>query len=189
MFKIFKKKSKPYLLEIKEYLRNEYNVEVKKLKHKKSYKRLMMGAASRIELLNFVLENGEEGRVLYSPFIKAFKDSLTKGIIDEHLVIAYGGWLFLSSGLKDKFIEKDFTSKSQKDDYITLKKAKGVTNINVIEQYKIAHSELFVLEAKFDGYNIKCAGNAEIDICYEDNTDYYNIPTIYFLLGEQVFNK
>jgi len=187
MFKIFKKKPKPYFTEVKKYLKKEYGVEVKKLKHKKSYKRLMMATASRIEFMTFILEDGRSGRVLYSPFIKAFEDSTTKGISDEHLVVAYGGWLFLSSGLKDKFIEKDFKSKSQKNDYLTLKRAKGVTNIKVVEQYKIAHSEIFVLEAKFNGYSIKCAGNVEIDICYEDDTDYYNVPAIYFLLGEQVF--
>jgi len=187
MLKIFNRKPKPYFTEVKKYLTKEYGVEVKKLKHKRSYKRLMMSNASRIEFLTFILEDGRSGRVLYSPFIKSFEDSLTKGISDEHLVVAYGGWLFLTSGLKDKFIEKNFKSKSQKNDYLTLKRANGVTNIKVVEQYKIAHSEIFVLEAKLDGYNIRCAGNVEIDICYEEGSDYYNVSTIYFLLGEQVF--
>jgi len=176
------------MAEVKKYLKKEYGVEVSKIKHKRTYKRLMMRTnASRIELITFVLANGIKGRAFYSPFIKIFEDSSTKGVKDEDLLVAYGGWLFLSSGLKDGFIKEDFKSISQKDNYLTIKKSKGITDIKVTHQYKIGDSEIFMIDAKLDGYNIKCAGNIELDLCYEDDTDYYNIPAIYFLLGEQVF--
>ena len=185
--KIFNRKPKPYINELGEWLEKEYGVKAKKIKHKRSFKRYMMGKASRIELMSFVLEDGRSGRAFYSPFIQAFLDIDCRGIKNEDLLVAYGGWLFLSSGLKDNFINKEFKSKKQRKEYLELKKIEGLESTKVTEQYQIGHSEIFVIEGILDGYKTRCAGNAEVDICFEEMSDYYNLPTIYFVLGEQVF--
>lgn len=185
--KLFNRKPKPYIEELSTWLESEYGIKAKKIKHKRSFKRWMMNKAARIELLYFTLDDGQSGRAFYSPFIHAFLDMDVKGVKDEDLLVAYGGWLFLTSGIKDKFIEKDFKSKKQRHDYLEYKKLIGLEKIKILEQYKIGHSEIFVIEGELEGYKTRCAGNSEVDICFDEMTDYFHIPTVYFLLGEQLF--
>jgi len=185
--KFFRKKQQPYIDELSSWLEEEYGVKPHKIKHIRSYKRLMMQKAARIEFMKFTLEDGRSGRAFYSPFIQAFLDEDVRGIKNDDLLVAYGGWLFLTSGLKDNFITKDFKSKKQRQEYIEYKKLIGLQGIKILEQYKIGHSEIFVIEGELEGYKTRCAGNNEIDICFDEMTDYFHIPTVYFLLGEQVF--
>ncbi|MEA2028308.1 MAG: hypothetical protein U9N49_04985 [Campylobacterota bacterium] len=185
--RLFNKKPKPFIEELAKWLEGEYGVKAKKIKHKRTFKRWMMNKAARIEFMKFTLDDGRSGRAFYSPFIQVFLDIDAKGIKDDDLLMAYGGWLFLSSGLKDKFITKDFKSKKQRKEYLELKKLMGLEQVKVVEQYKIGHSEVFVIEGVLEGYKTRCAGNAEVDICFDEMTDYFHIPTVYFLLGEQLF--
>jgi hypothetical protein len=185
--RLFNKKPKPFIDELSSWLEEHYKVKAKKIKHKRSFKRLMMNRSARIEFIYFTLEDGRNGRAFYSPFIQVFLDIDTKGVRDEDLLVAHGGWLFLSSGLKDNFITKDFKSHKQRREYLEYKKLMGLEEIKIIEQYKIGHSEIFVIEGVLEGYKTRCAGNAEVDICFDEMTDYFHIPTVYFLLGEQVF--
>lgn len=185
--RLFNKKIKSITDEVKTWLEAQCTLKVKKIKHLRTFKRIMMNKAARIELLRFVLEDGRSGRVFYSPIMHLFWDSQTKGVEDEDMLLAYGGWLFLTSGLQDGFITQNFTSPKQRKEYLELKKLLGLENIKVLEQYKIGHSEIFVIEGELEGYRTRCAGNCEIDICFDTMTDAFHVPTVYFLLGEQLF--
>ena len=181
-------KEKPFIKDVKNWLREEFNQEPIKVKYKKTYKRLMMGKAFRVELSSYILKNGERGRVLFSPIIKAFPDYEAKDITDDDLIYAYGGWLFLSNGIKDGFIKTSFKSKRQEKRYLDIKKEMGLEDIEVLKKYKIGTSEIFEISARLNSLDVLCAGNEEIDVCFDENKANFYIPTIYFLLGEQVFN-
>lgn len=180
-------KEKPFIKDVREWMKKEFKEEPKKIKYKRTYKRLMMGKAFRVELLYYVMKNGDKGRILFSPIIKAFSDKEAKNIKDDDLIYAYGGWLFLSGGIKDGFIKTSFKSKRQEAKYLNIKKNIGLEDIQVLKKYKIGTSEIFEISGKLDSIDILCAGNEEIDICFDKNHPNFSIPTIYFLLGEQVF--
>ncbi len=180
-------KEKPFIKDVREWMVKEFKEEPTKIKYKKTYKRLMMGKAFRVELLHYVMKNGDSGRVLFSPIIKAFSDVEAKGVTDTDLIYAYGGWLFLSGGIKDGFIKTSFKSKRQEKRYLDIKKNMGLEEIEVLKKYKIGTSEIFEISARLDSVDILCAGNEEVDVCFDENQANFYLPTIYFLLGEQVF--
>jgi hypothetical protein len=183
--KFFREKS--FIKDVREWMIKEFKEEPIKIKYKKTYKRLMMGKAFRVELLYYIMKNGDKGRVLFSPIIKSFSDIEAKNVTDDDLIYAYGGWLFLSGGIKDGFIKTSFKSKRQETKYLEIKKGMGLEEIEVLKKYKIGTSEIFEISGRLGSLDVLCAGNEEVDVCFDETNANFYLPTIYFLLGEQVF--
>jgi hypothetical protein len=72
--------------------------------------------------------------------------------------------------------ERDFRAKKERD---------GLENIEFTNRYKIGTSELFEYEATKNGKKIRGAGDTESEVSYDENDPRFNLPSIYFLLGQE----
>jgi hypothetical protein len=62
----------------------------------------------------------------------------------------------------------------------------GLTDIEVTERYKIGTTELTGFRAKRNGTAIQGAGDTQTEVVLPASDPRFNLPAIYFLLGQQV---
>lgn len=61
--------------------------------------------------------------------------------------------------------------------------------IEALDRFKIGTSEITEFRAKQNGTLVKGAGNTEAEVIVPTSDPRFNLPAIYFLLGEQVIQS
>jgi len=69
------------------------------------------------------------------------------------------------------------------------KRNDGLENLKFIDRYKIGTSELFEFTATKNGRQIKGAGDTNSEVSYDQDDPRFNLPSIYFLLGQTCINS
>ena len=83
-------------------------------------------------------------------------------------------------------METDFVSKVEEACFVAKKRKEGLENVQITHRYKIIDSELFEFSATRKGKPVQGAGDSESDLTFESGDARMALPSIYFLLGNQV---
>lgn len=110
-------------------------------------------------------------------------------IKDEDLFVAYCGWAWLFPALQAGNVKTTFPSSGEEARYIAEKQKEGLTEIRVIERYKIGTSEITGFKAKRNGTPVQGAGDTEGDVVFPASDPRFHLPSIYFLIGQQVIES
>jgi hypothetical protein len=79
-----------------------------------------------------------------------------------------------------------FDSAEEERLYLAQKQQQGLTDLSITNRYKIGTSELFEFTGRYQGQPAKGAGDTSHDIGFLSTDPCFNLPSIYFLLGQQV---
>jgi hypothetical protein len=119
----------------------------------------------------------------------SFEGPEVNSIKDDDLFVAYCGWAWLFPPLAKGTVKTHFASSGEEGKYLARKREEGLTDIEVIERYKIGTTELTGFRAKRNGTLVQCAGDTESEIIFPASDPRFNLPAIYFLLGKQVIQS
>ena len=189
MFGLFGNKHKEQETELANWLAhpNEFGCPPKSVKHLRSYQLdLMAYGPTVIHLMSYEMPDGTRGRGFVNPITWSFLGDGVNQIPDDRLIAAYCGWLFLFPGLQDGRIERDFVSDGEETRYCDQLRANGLENIEIQERYRIGTSEIYGFRATYQGQPVRGAGNTESEVGYTAAQPEIHLPSVYFLLGQQM---
>lgn len=165
---------------------NEFGTAPKTVKHKRKYSVRLMGEPTDIHLVDYAMPDGTRGRGFVNPITWSFLGDDVNTIPDDRLITAYAGWVFLFPALQNGSATSDFTSEGEEAAYLAEKASQGLSDVVITNRYKIGTSELFEFTATYDGAPVKGAGNTETEVGFGADDPAFHLPSIYFLLGNQV---
>lgn len=189
MFGLFGNKYKEQEQELAQWLAhpNEFGTLPKSVKHRQAYKlNLMNYGPSVVHLIDYEMPDGTKGKGFVNPVTWSFLGDEANSIPDKSLILAYCGWLFLFPGLQSGAVKTQFESDGEEQRYLSQLEANGLSGIEITERYQIGTSELFGFTAKYNGAPVRGAGNTESEVGYPASDPHFHLPSIYFLLGQQV---
>ncbi|WP_269541863.1 hypothetical protein [Cerasicoccus fimbriatus] len=192
MFKLFGNKFEKEKEELRKWLAhpNEFGEVPSEISHIKEYHvSLMNYGKTKIQLFRYQMPNGFSGRGFVNPVTWSFLGDDVEKIPDDLLLFAYAGWLFLFPAIQEGKVLTDFESDGERERYLEQLKNHGLTDIQVVAQYKIGTSELYEFKAFFNGEEVRGAGNTESEIGCNASDPKFFLPAIYFLLGNQVLPR
>src|SRR6185503_4415308 len=119
----------------------------------------------------------------------SFLGEPVNSINDNDLFVAYCGWAWLFPALQQGTVQTTFVSSGAESKFLAKKREEGITDIEVLSRYKIGTSELTEFVATQNGVLVKGAGDSTAEVLFTDTDARSNLPSIYFLLGEQVIES
>jgi hypothetical protein len=138
-----------------------------------------------LHLLEYTMPDGTTGRGFVNGSLTwSFLGDEVNAISDDDLVVAYCGWAWLFPALQAGNVATEFLSLTEEAAFRTKKRNDGLENLKLVDRYKIGTSELFEFTATRDGKQIKGAGDTNSEVSYEQDDPRFNLPSIYFLLGQ-----
>ena len=170
---------------------NEFGVAPKSVKYQRTYKaKLITYGDVEIHLVAYTMPDGTTGRGFVNGGLTwSFLGPDINPIEDNELFIAYCGWAWLFPALQHGTVQTKFESTGEEARYLGKKKHEGLTDIQVTERYKIGTSELTEFRAKRNGSWIRGAGDTNGEVVFGSSDPKFNLPSIYFLLGQQVIQS
>jgi hypothetical protein len=170
---------------------SEFGVRPKSVRLKRTYNAdLMTYGKIDIALVDYVMPDGTTGRGFVNGGLTwSFLGPEVNAIKDDDLFVAYCGWAWLFPPLQKGAIETKFTSSGEEARYLALKRKEGLTDIAVTERYKIGSTELTGFRAKRNGTPVQGAGDSQTEVVLPASDPRFNLPAIYFLLGQQVIQS
>ena len=192
MFGLFGKKYQQQEQELAQWLAhpNEFGQAPSTIKHRRAFPlQLMNFGETVVHLIDYQMPSGTKGRGFVNPITWSFLGDEINAIPDEKLLVAYCGWAFLFPGIQAGGIETKFESNGEEQRYLDDLTSKGLTEIIVEGRYRIGTSELYGFKAKFNGEPVRGAGNTETEVGYTAAHPCIHLPSIYFLLGQNVIRR
>jgi hypothetical protein len=170
---------------------SEFGVRPKNVRFRHTYKAdLITYGKVEIHLVEYTMPDGTTGRGFVNGGLTwSFLGPRVNSIKDDDLFVAYCGWAWLFPPLQKGTVETKFTSSGKEAKYLAQKRQEGLTDIQVTERYKIGASELTGFRAKQNGTPVQGAGDTESEMIFPASDPRFNLPAIYFLLGEQVIQS
>lgn len=169
---------------------NEYGVAPKRVSHKRSFNvNFMAFGPLEVHLLDFEMPNGAKGRGFVNPFAFSFgNDELQKlhAIPDDDLLACYCGMAWLMNSRQCGLVKTDFRSAGEEARYVGVKTAQGFQNVQITDRYLIGESELFEYSARWQGAEVKGAGNTTGEVLFSENDPLFQLPAIYTAVGQRV---
>jgi hypothetical protein len=169
----------------------EFGVRPKIVRLKRTYNAdLITYGKVEIHLVEYTMPDGTTGRGFVNNGLTwSFLGTEVNAIKDDDLFVAYCGWAWLFPPLQEGTVKTKFTSSGEEAKYLAKKRQEGLTEIEVTERYKIGTSEITGFRAKRNGTAVQGAGDRETEIVLPASDPKFNLPAIYFLLGEQVIKS
>ena len=170
---------------------NEFGVRPESVRFKKTYKaKLITYGNVEIHLVEYKMSDGTTGRGFVNGGLTwSFLGEEVNALKDDDLFVAYCGWAWLFPALQGGTVQTDFTSSGEEARYLAKKKQEGLREIEVTARYKIGTSELTEFKALRDGSPVKGAGDSTAEVELAQSDARFNLPSIYFLLGQQVIQS
>jgi hypothetical protein len=170
---------------------NEFGVRPESVRFKKTYKaKLITYGNVEIHLVEYKMPDGTTGRGFVNGGLTwSFLGEEVNALKDDDLFVAYCGWAWLFPALQGGTVQTDFTSSGEEARYLAKKKQEGLREIEVTARYKIGTSELTEFKALRDGSPVKGAGDSTAEVELAQSDARFNLPSIYFLLGQQVIQS
>lgn len=169
----------------------EFGVKPESVRFKRTYNaRLITYGDVQIHLVYYKMPDGITGRGFVNEGLTwSFLGEAVNLIDDDDLFVAYCGWAWLFPALQQGTVQTTFDSSGEESKFIARKQEQGLTDIQVTARYKIGTSELTEFLALRDGLRVKGAGDSTTEVLFTASDLRFNLPSIYFLLGEQVIES
>lgn len=169
----------------------EFGERPKKVRLKRTYRGQMVTYGKvEFHLVEYEMPNGVCGRGFVNGSLTwSFLGDDVNVISDEDLVVAYCGWAWLFPALQIGNVATEFMSLSEEADFRAKKERDGLQELVFTERYKIGTSELFGYTAMSNGKRVRGAGDTAAEVSYEEDHPRFNLPSIYFLLGEHTIQS
>ena len=169
----------------------EFGVQPKIVRFKRTYKaKLITYGNVQIHLVHYEMPDGTIGRGFVNAGLTwSFLGELINSIKDDDLFVAYCGWAWLFPPLQKGTVQTNFVSNGEEARFLAKKQGEGLTEIQVTDRYKIGTSELTEFRAKQQDRIVRGAGDSTAEVLFTDDDPRFNLPSIYFLLGEQVIQS
>ncbi len=166
----------------------EFGVQPEVVQYTRTYDPVLITYGRvEIHLVDYKMPNGTIGRgFVNGPLTWSFLGKDVNTINDADLFVAYCGWAWLFPALQHGTVQTDFVSKMEEARFVEKKRKEGLENVQITHRYKIGDSELFEFSATKKGKRLQGAGDLESDLTFESGDARVALPSIYFLLGNQV---
>jgi hypothetical protein len=170
---------------------NEFGVRPTTVHLKRTYHGNMAGYGDvQIHLLEYQMPDGTQGRGFINGSLTwSFLGEKVNTISDDDLLVAYCGWSFLTPALHTGDIVTQFVSEGEEARYLARKQQQGLTGVTITMRYKIGTSEVFEFTGHFQGTPARGAGDTNCEVGFLPNDPRFNLPAIYFLVGQQVIKS
>ena len=169
----------------------EFGVRPSKVRHKRTYKAdLISQGVVAIDLVEYTMPGGISGRGFVNGSLTwSFMGNEVNAIKDDHLFVAYCGWAWLFPALHAGTVKTDFLSETEEARFTAKKRQEGFADLQIGDRYKIGTSELFEFAGTMRGKRVRGAGDLESEVSFAEEDPRFNLPSIYFLLGQQVIKS
>lgn len=169
----------------------EFGVRPESVHFKRTYKaKLITYGDVQIHLVYYKMPDGISGRGFVNDGLTwSFLGEPVNLINDDELFVAYCGWAWLFPALQQGTVQTTFISNGEEFKFLAKKQDEGITDIQVTARYKIGTSELTEFLGTRDGVPVKGAGDLTTEVLFTATDSKFNLPSIYFLLGEQVIES
>ena len=166
----------------------EFGVRPEMVRFKRTYDANLIGFGNvQIHLVDYKMPDGSVGRGFVNDNLTwSFPGDSVNLIKDDDLFVAYCGWAWLFPSLQQGKVQTTFVSTGVESRFLAKKRQEGITDIEVLSRYKIGTSELTEFVGRHNGVPVKGAGDSSAEVLFTPTDARYNLPSIYFLLGEQV---
>lgn len=170
---------------------NEFGVPPKSVAFRRTLKaRLITYGDVEIHLVAYTMPDGTTGRGFVNGSLTwSFLGPEVNAIRDEDLFVAYCGWAWLFPALQQGTVQTAFDSSGEEEKYLAAKKQEGFAGIQATERYRIGTSELTEFRAQRNGSPVRGAGDTNGEVVFDSGDPRFNLPSIYFLLGQQVIQS
>jgi hypothetical protein len=170
---------------------NEFGVRPESVRFKKTYKaKLITYGNVEIHLVDYKMPGGTTGRGFVNGGLTwSFLGEEVNALKDDDLFVAYCGWAWLFPALQGGTVQNQFASGGEEARYLAKKGREGLSEIRVTARYKIGTSELTEFTAMRNGTSVKGAGDSTAEVEFAQSDARFNLPSIYFLLGQQVIQS
>jgi hypothetical protein len=170
---------------------SEFGVRPKNMRIKHTYKAdLITYGKVEIHLVEYTMPDGTVGRGFVNGGLTwSFFGAGVNAIKDDELFVAYCGWAWLFPPLQKGTVKSKFTSSGEEAKYLAKKRQEGLTDIEVTERYKIGTTELTEFKARRNGTAVHGAGETDAEVIFPASDPRFNLPAIYFFLGQQVIQS
>lgn len=139
-----------------------------------------------IYLVDYTMPDGTTGRGFVNEGLTwSFLGPEVNSIKDEELFVAYCGWAWLFPGVREGTVKTEFASSGEEAKYLAQKRQEGLTDIQVTGRFKIGTSEITEFKAVRNNVAVAGAGDTAAEVIVPASDPRFNLPAIYFLLGEQ----
>jgi len=169
----------------------EFGVLPETVRFKRTYKaKLITFGSVQIHLVDYKMPDGTIGRGFVNDGLTwSFLGEQVNSIKDDDLFVAYCGWAWLFPALQKGNVQRTFLSNGQESKFLAKMQAEGISEIQIRERYKIGTSELTEFVGKRQGVVVKGAGDLNSEVLFSATDANFNLPSIYFLLGQQVIES
>ena len=169
----------------------EFGVQPEIVRFKRTYQaKLITYGKVQIHLVDYEMPDGTIGRGFVNDGLTwSFIGEEVNSIKDDDLFIAYCGWAWLFPPLQKGTVQTNFVSNGEEAKFLAKKQGEGLTEIQVTNRYKIGTSELTEFLAEQEARPVRGAGDMTAEVLFTADDPRFNLPSIYFLLGEQVINE
>jgi hypothetical protein len=169
----------------------EFGQPPKKVRLKRTYRgHVVTHGDVQLHLVEYEMPNGTRGRGFVNGSLTwSFLGDEVNAIADDDLLVAYCGWSWLFPALQAGNVATEFMSLSEEADFRAKKESDGLRELVFTDRYKIGSSELFEYRAMSNGKRVRGAGDTESEVSYEEGDPRFNLPSIYFLLGQHTIKS
>jgi hypothetical protein len=170
---------------------NEFGVRPKRVRLKRTYRLSVITYGDvKLHLVEYGMPDGTAGRGFVNGSLTwSFLGDEVNAISDDDLLIAYCGWAWLFPAMQAGNVVAQFVSLTEEQAFRAKKEGEGLCSFEVLNRYQIGTSELFEYRATRDGKKVRGAGNTEAEVSYEEADPRSNLPSIYFMLGQQAIQR
>ncbi|WP_150047759.1 hypothetical protein [Methylomonas rhizoryzae] len=166
----------------------EFGVAPKSVSFIKTYNAKLISYGNvQIHLVSYTMPDGTVGRGFVNGGLTwSFLGSDLNAISDDDLFQAYCGWAWLFPALQDGSVQNKFESSGEEERFFDKLKKEGYSDIHPGGRYKIGTSELTEFRTKRNGTDFRGVGDTNSDLVFPASDPRFNLPSIYFFLGQQI---
>lgn len=166
----------------------EFGVAPESVRYRKTHKTNDITQRKvEIHVVDYKMPDGTKGRGFVNGSLTwSFLGDKMNAISDEDLFLAYCGWAWLFPAMQGETVLTDFVSAGEEAMFADSRRSDGVTDFRITGRYKFGDSELFEYDGLRGGIKVKGAGGLEGAVEFPSSDPRFFLPSIYFLLGQEV---
>lgn len=163
----------------------EFGVKPKSIKYLRSVRTKLAGHSTPIgvHLVEYEMPDGTYGRGFVNPVTWSFLGAVPYDkLTDIELVTAYCGWLWITPAISDGRASTTFEPTTLTALKTALARDK-ITDIVVVDKYKVGTSEFFEFRGRRGSFKVKGAGSADSKIVLKEESPQAFLPVVFTYLG------
>ena len=166
----------------------EFGVRPRRAKYLTTIRAKLPGKApyTDVHLVEYEMPDGTYGRGFVNPITWSFLGPLPyEALGNERLVTVYAGWLWLFPAVSDGRALTKFDP-STRDQLLAQLTRDGITDVKVLDQYKVGTSEFYEFTGVRNGTKIQGAGSAGSMLVYDASAPEASLPVVYTYLAKVI---